>query len=114
MPPRINLHKAGLHCSPRLNDSQKEKATKVHVPFGNKTKSALLGLFTITSFVSSISLPRHQAGHNKTSTDHIIFRFEELNKNYDNTINEMHLFSFLTDISSNKVFTFHQAMKQDD
>ena len=39
---------------------------------------------------------------------------QELNVHYDNTVNEMQLFSFLTDLSTNEVFTFSQAMKQEN
>jgi hypothetical protein len=112
MPTRINLHEAGLRRSPRLET--KNKNPKAHVPFGAKSRSKMLGLFTLISLVSSISLPSHQAGQNKTSTERLIRKFKELNEHYDTTINEMHLFSFLTDVSSNEVFTFQQAMKETD
>ena len=49
-----------------------------------------------------------------TYTDLMINKFEEINEHYDGTVNNMHFFSYLTEISSNEVFTFQQAMKQDD
>ena len=97
-----------------MNYSQKQGTTEAHVPFGNETKSAMLGLFKIISLVRSISLLKHQAGQRETSIDCLICRSKELNEHYDNTINEMHVFYFLTDIYSNEDFTFHKAMKQDD
>ena len=68
---RINLHEAGLRRSARLSNASKHKA-KAHVTFGAKAKGAMLGLFTMISLVSSISLPSHQAGQNETSTDRLI------------------------------------------
>jgi hypothetical protein len=38
----------------------------------------------------------------------------EANKHCDGTVNEFHFVSLLADTSSNKVFTYHQAQKQDD
>ena len=49
-----------------------------------------------------------------TYTDLMINKFEEINEHYDGTVNNMHFFSYLTEISSNEVFPFQQAMKQDD
>ncbi len=40
--------------------------------------------------------------------------FEELNEHYDGTTNQIHFLSFSTDISSNKVFTYKEAMNQED
>ena len=37
-----------------------------------------------------------------------------MNEHYDKTVNEMHLFSFLMDLSTNEVFTFSRAMKQEN
>ena len=37
-----------------------------------------------------------------------------MNEYYDCTMNNLHTLSFLTDLSTNDVFTFRQAMKQDD
>ena len=46
-------------------------------------------------------------------TDIMVNKFEEINEHYDGTVNDMHFFSYFTEISSNKVFTFQQAMKQE-
>jgi hypothetical protein len=34
--------------------------------------------------------------------------------NYDGTVNQIHFLSFSTDVSSNKVFTYKEAMAQED
>jgi len=44
----------------------------------------------------------------------VIKRFEELNEHYDGTTNQIHFLSFTTDISSNEVFTYKEAMNQED
>ena len=49
-----------------------------------------------------------------TLSDHVIKRFEELNEHYDGTTNQIHFLSFTTDISSNEVFTYKEAMNQED
>ena len=90
------------------------KKRKAHVPYGTRLSKKVLGLLTIISLVSEISLPKVQVSSNATLTDRIIKRFEEANEHYDGTVNEMHLFSYLTDVSTNEVFTLRQAMKEDD
>ena len=116
LPTRVNLKESGLRRSTRIKEKQAKASqadTKAHVTFGTRAKK-LFGLFTLFSFVSNISLPRHQISPNATFTDRIIKRFDELNEHYDGTINQMHLFSYVTDVSTNEVFTFTQAMKEDD
>jgi hypothetical protein len=44
----------------------------------------------------------------------MIKRFEELNEHYNGTTNLIHCLSFSTDISSNKVFTYKEAMTHED
>ena len=118
MPTRINLQEAGLRRSDRIRQkelaSQSATATKAHVAFGTSITTKLLGLFTLFSFVSDMSMPSHQSSPNATMQDSLIQRFEELNQHYDNTLNHMHLFAYLTDISTNETFTFQQAMKEED
>ena len=115
MPKRIDLSVSGLRRSERikaLNLAETEaKKQTAHVPFINTATKKLLGLFTILSFVSNVEMPNHQVSPHATYTDRIIKRFEEHSEHYDNTVNELHFFSFLTDASSNECFTFGQAMK---
>jgi hypothetical protein len=44
----------------------------------------------------------------------MIKRFEELNKHYDGTMNQIHFLSFSTDVTSNKVFICKEAITQED
>jgi hypothetical protein len=44
----------------------------------------------------------------------VIKRFEELHEHYDGKINKIHFLSFSTDVSSNEVFTYEEAMTQED
>ncbi len=44
----------------------------------------------------------------------MIKRAEELNEHYDGTMNQIHFLSFSTDVSSNKVFTYKEAITQKD
>jgi hypothetical protein len=46
--------------------------------------------------------------------DHVIKCFEELHGHYDGTMNQIYFLSFSTDVSSNKVFTYKEAMTQED
>ena len=59
-------------------------------------------------------MSRNKNSANATFTDSVINRLEEVNQHYDDTINHMHFHSYLTDVSTNEVFTFQQAMKQKD
>ncbi len=47
-------------------------------------------------------------------SDHMIKCFEEVNEHYDGTTNQIHFLSCSTDVSSNKVFTYKEAMTQKD
>ena len=93
---------------------QEQPKPKAHVGYGTRAAKKLLGLFTLFCFVSKITLPRHRAEKNQTLTQLLVTKYEELNEHFDGTVNDMHFFSYLTDITSNEVFTFQQAMKQDD
>ncbi len=73
--------------------------------------SALLTLF---SFVSHVTVPDHELPTHATLSDHMIKCFKELNENYDSTMNQILLLSFSTDVSSNKVFTYKEAMTQEN
>ena len=64
--------------------------------------------------MSNISIPNHQVCSNETFTDTIVRRFEEVNEHYDNTLNQIHFLSYVTDISPNEVFTSYKATKEAD
>jgi hypothetical protein len=40
--------------------------------------------------------------------------FEELNEHYNGTMNQIHFLFFSSDVSSNEVFTYKEAMTQED
>ncbi len=44
----------------------------------------------------------------------MIKRFEEFNEHYDGTTNQINFLSFSTDTSFNEVFTYKEAMNQED
>ena len=119
MPTRINLKESGLRRSARIAALNAKKASneakaKTHVAYGSRAARTLIGLFSLFCFASNITLPKHRVAQNMTYTDLMINKFKEINEHYDGTVNNMHFFSYLTEISSNEVFTFQQAMKQDD
>ena len=111
MPTRLNLYEIGLRRSARLcaqgEDQTEVRQTsqpKAHVPFGKTAAKKLLGFFTLFSFVTSINartMPSNRSSTNATYTDSVMNRLEEVNQHYDDTINHMHFFSYLTDVSTN-------------
>jgi hypothetical protein len=71
-------------------------------------------LITLFSFVSHVTVPDNELPTHAAFSDHIFKCFEELNEHYDGTMNQINFLSFITDISSNKVFTYKEAMTQED
>ena len=71
-------------------------------------------LITLFSFASCVTVPDHELPTHATLSEHMIKRFEELNEHYNVTMNQIHFLSFSTDVSSNKVFTYKEAMTQED
>ena len=59
-------------------------------------------------------MPKHQALLILSFSDSLVHHFYEANKHCNETLNEFHFMSPLTDTSLNEVFTYHQALKQDD
>ena len=57
---------------------------------------------------------QHRVEKHMSYIDLMVNKFEEINEHYDGIVNNMHFFSYLTEISFNEVFTFQQAMKQED
>ena len=71
-------------------------------------------LITLSSFVSHVTVPDNELPTHATFSDHMIKHFEELNEHYDGTMNQIHFLSFSTDVSSNKVFIYKEAITQED
>jgi hypothetical protein len=73
--------------------------------------SALITLFL---FVNRVTILDHELPTHATLSDHMIKRFEELNEHYDGIMNQIHFWSFSTEVSSNEVFTYKEAITQED
>jgi hypothetical protein len=71
-------------------------------------------LITLFSFICHVTVPDHELPTHATFSDHVIKRFKELHEHYDGTMNQIHFLFFSTDVSSNKVFTYKEAMTQED
>ena len=48
-----------------------------------------------------------------TYTEQVMNWFHEVNELYDGTLNKIHHFFYLTDITTNETFTFSEVMKQE-
>jgi hypothetical protein len=111
LPPRLNLRESALcrqsECVKALQQKAHEPA---HVAWGTKIKRSVSALITLFSFVSHVTVPDHELPTHATFSDHMIKHFEH----YNGTINQIHLLSFSTDVSSNEVFTYKEAMTQED
>ena len=89
--------------------------TPSHVQYGAKPlKNGIIGLFTLFLFVNDMSVPHHKIDSDAPMKDKMIAKFEELNELFDGTLNQFHMLAFSSDISSNEVFTFQEAMKRED
>jgi hypothetical protein len=115
MPQRVNLHNLGLHCSKCIAEQQeKEKRNhKAHVTFGSTAKQ-VLGLFALICMVDTYRMPCHRTLLTSLFSEKLIKHFDEANEHCDGTLNDFHFVSLLSDTGSNKVFTYHQAQKQED
>ncbi len=93
---------------------QQKSPKPAHVTWGTRTKRSVSALITLFSSVSHVTVPDHELPSHAMFSDHMIKGFEELNEHYDCTMNQIHVLSFSTDVSSNKVFTYKEAMTQED
>jgi hypothetical protein len=71
-------------------------------------------LKTLFPFVSHVTVSDNELPTHATLSDHMIKLFEELNEHYDGTMNQINFLSFSTDVSSKEVFTYKEAMNQED
>ena len=77
MPTKVNLRESSFHHSPRLREIREAEAksnaeAKVHVPYGAKFKKKILGLLTIISLASNVTLSQYKVPQNETYTDGLI------------------------------------------
>jgi hypothetical protein len=95
------------NASTRYNKKTHKSA---HVAWGTRTQRPVSALITLFSFVT---VPDHELlTHHATFSDHMIKHFEDLHEYYDGTMNRIHFLFFSTDVSSNEVFTYKEAMTQ--
>ena len=59
-------------------------------------------------------MPAHRRDPNASYLEKFINKFEELNEHYDGTVNQLHFLLFLTEKTTNEVYTYNQIMKQQD
>ncbi len=97
-----------------VNGSQQKAHRPAHVEWGTRTKRSVSALITLFSFASHVTVPDHELPTHAMFSDHVIKCFEELHEHYDGTMNQIHFLSFSTDVISNKVFTYKEAMTQED
>ncbi len=93
---------------------QQKAHNPAHVAWGTRTKRSMSALITFFSFVGHVTIPDHELPIHATLSDHMIKCFEELNEHYDGTKNQIHFLSVSTDVSSNKVFIYKEAITQED
>ncbi len=98
----------------RIKALQQKAHNPAYVAWGTKTKRSVSALITLFSFVSHVTVPDHELPTHATLSDHVIKHFEELNEHYDGTMNQRHFLSYSTNVSFNKVFTYKEAMTQED
>ena len=118
MPARTNSHENGLRQSARLHEQRKNEdwqEHKTHTAFGTlaATKVALC-LFSLVTLATNLKLPEHWINPKKPFTEQVMSRFHEVNEIYDGTLNEVDNLFYATSISTTEIFTFRNAMEQDD
>ncbi len=114
LPPRLNLCESGLHQLECIKVLQQKAHKSTHVAWGTRTQISMSALITLFSFVSHVTVPNHELPTHATFSDHLTKHFEEIHEHYHGTMNQIHFLSFSTDVSSNKVFTYKEAMTQED
>jgi len=119
MPQRVNLHEAGLHRSPRLQELEAKKSyMKAHVTWATKA-TRVISLFTLYSLVTDvkIDMPAYTISPTATLAECAACRLHEVNELYDGTLNSICAYAFSTitlNMTNNKVFTYTNAMQQPD
>ncbi len=100
-----------MECIKALQQKAHEPA---HIAWGTRTKRFVSALITHFSFISHVTVLDHELPTHATFSDHVINCFEELNEHYNGAQNQIHILSLSTDVGSNKVFTYKEAMTQED
>ncbi len=113
MPQCVNLHKLGCCHSKHIADNKSKGQHKACVTFGSCAPQ-MLDLFALICTLDNYLMPKHQTLLTPSFSNLLVRRFEEANKHCDGTLTGFHFMSLLTNAGSNEVFTYHQALKQDD
>jgi hypothetical protein len=92
---------------------QQKAHESAHVAWLTRSQRSMSALITLFSFVSHVTVPDHELPTHATFSDQVIKCFEEIHEHYDGTMNQIHFLSFSTDVNSNKVFTYKEAMTQE-
>ncbi len=74
----------------------------------------MLSLFALICTVDYYTMPSHRTLLTSLYSKKLLCRFDKAHELCDGTLNAFHFISLLTDTSSNEVFTYHQAQKQED
>ncbi len=93
---------------------QQKAHNPAHVAWGTRTQRSMSALITLFSYVSHVTVPDHELPTHAMFSDHLIKHFEELHEHYDGTMNRIHFLYFSTDVSSNKIFIYKEAITQED
>ena len=118
MPTCINLHENGLRRSERIKNQLKNAnggpRQKAHKAFGAVTKRLVRIGSLFALMTTAVEMPNHPLPSNASLLEKAVNRFHECNELYDGTLNQLHNFALTADVASNEVFTYQQAMRQDD
>ena len=117
MPAKLNPYENGLCRSPRLKDQlekeeqRKRSASHAQTNGISAATQVAFGLFSMFALATNKRMPKHRVNPDASYTEQVLNRFHEVNELYDGTLNEVHHLMYSTNISTNKSFTFRNAMK---
>ena len=120
MPVRLNPYENGLRRSTRLRYKQdieelrKRYASEAKTTGTPAATKVAFVLFSMFALATNTRMPNHQINPDATYTKQVLNRFHEVNELYDGILNEVHHLMYSTNITTNKYFTFRNAMKQED
>ena len=93
---------------------EESKKRKAHVTFGTAAAlKVVFGMFSLIALARNITMSEHQTHKSLTFTKQIMNRFHKVNELYKGTLNGIHHFMYSTNITTNKCFTFRNAMKHE-
>ena len=88
---------------------------KEHSTYGTvEATKVAFGVFSLFALASIVTISKHQTNPNTTYTEKVMNKLHEVNDIYDVTLNKIHHLFYSTDITTNEILTFREAMKQED